>query len=195
MIWFTADTHFWHRGALNFRPWHDVETMNQVLIKGWNEDVKPTDSVYHLGDLSFAGIEKTVEVVGQLNGRIHVVPGNHDDPKLMRRLVDLNLITLLPPLYDLKVTTGPAGAPARFTLCHFPLMSWNRMHYGALHLHGHCHGHLGDDGVSRRMDVGIDTGPGGCSLYPLELVRERLEPRAGRYHDHHQPENTDAAIP
>ncbi len=194
MIWFTADTHFWHRGAMHFRPWaeNDVELMNRVLIGHWNDKVSATDWVYHLGDLSFAGVEKTVEVVGQLNGRIHIVPGNHDDPKMLKRLEALNLITVLPPLHDLKVAIDPAGGAVRLTLCHFPLMSWNRMHYGALHLHGHCHGHLPDDGVSRRMDVGIDPLKG---LINLNSVRETLEPRAGRYLDHHQPENTDAATP
>jgi len=39
--------------------------------------------------------------------------------------------------------------------CHYPLRSWNRRNYGALQLHGHCHGDLAP--LTNQLDVGVDN--------------------------------------
>jgi calcineurin-like phosphoesterase family protein len=189
-MFFTSDLHFWHSGALRQRPWAlNVEKMNDVMIRAWNQDVSTKDIVYVLGDLSFAGLDKTVACVGQLNGSIKLVPGNHDDRKLMAKLDAMNLIELLPPLTRIKGTKDDLRW--RIELCHFPLLVWNQMHHGALHLHGHSHGNLPDDGVARRLDVGIDANfKRGWGLAPLtlETVQSILDARPGRYLDHHIPQ-------
>jgi calcineurin-like phosphoesterase family protein len=38
-------------------------------------------SVYHLGDFAFGSKEQVAEIVGQLNGRIRLIMGNHDHKK------------------------------------------------------------------------------------------------------------------
>jgi calcineurin-like phosphoesterase family protein len=43
-------------------------------------------------------------------------------------------------------------------MCHYPLLVWNKMHYGSYHLAGHSHGgcnHLNEK--VRRLDVGVDN--------------------------------------
>ncbi len=50
--------------------------MNATLIDRYNEVVRADDEVYHVGDFSIH--EKHLEVLGQLNGRKYLVPGNHD---------------------------------------------------------------------------------------------------------------------
>ena len=54
---FTSDTHFGHENIIKYcgRPFKDVEKMNERLIKNWNEVVKDTDTIFHLGDFSFRG--------------------------------------------------------------------------------------------------------------------------------------------
>src|SRR5262249_3551662 len=83
-IFFTADTHFGHKLMLAdgpcARPWTTVEEMNEGLIENWNRRVGPRDRVYHLGDVSFMNSGKTIEVLRRLNGFIHLVRGNHDNP-------------------------------------------------------------------------------------------------------------------
>lgn len=204
---FTSDTHFHHRAQAERRGFATVEDMNECIVRDWNARVQPGDTVYHLGDLSFAGYERTAAIVKRLNGHIHIVPGNHDEEKLLFRLhLDLSLgapgtrLSVKPPLMDLKLSRPlPDGTSDvdRFTLCHFPLLVWNRAHYGAMHLHGHSHGNLtyptrGIPGSfsaplqkPRMMDVGVDTRPS-WAPYSLDEVREFMKDRVHLAHDHHE---------
>lgn len=79
-IWFTSDLHMWHNNILKYnpnRPYHSIEEMNEGLILNWNSVVKPNDTIYVLGDFSFAG--RSVELYSsRLNGTKLLVPGNHD---------------------------------------------------------------------------------------------------------------------
>jgi len=60
MNFFTSDTHFYHESLLNspvFSPrsqFLTFEEMNEKIIESWNNKVKQTDTVYHLGDISLA---------------------------------------------------------------------------------------------------------------------------------------------
>ena len=79
-IFFTSDTHFGHEGIIRHisRPFPDSFTMDGELVRRWNSVVRPGDTVYHLGDLSFKGVGYTAHILEQLNGDIHWVLGNHD---------------------------------------------------------------------------------------------------------------------
>jgi calcineurin-like phosphoesterase family protein len=79
LIYFTSDLHFWHKNVIRYcaRPFASVEEMNEIMIKNWNDVVKPDDIVYCLGDFSLA--MRPVEVyTSRLNGVKYLVPGNHD---------------------------------------------------------------------------------------------------------------------
>lgn len=173
---FTADLHFWHSKMAQHRGFAgDAPAMNAALRDDWNKAVGDKDVVYVLGDVSFAGFLKTVEAMRQLNGHIHVVPGNHDDSSLLRRLLETGIIDKIEqPLMDLKLQSA-TGEPLRFALCHFPLLVWNRAHYGAMHLHGHSHGQLrypAPIGHGRILDVGVDaTKPRTGHLGPISLTQ------------------------
>jgi calcineurin-like phosphoesterase family protein len=80
MIWFTADTHFGHRGIINYceRPFLSVEEMDAELIRRWNMRVQQEDIIYHMGDFSFCGLTRTREILAQLNGEKILIRGNHD---------------------------------------------------------------------------------------------------------------------
>lgn len=95
--WVAADPHFDHANILNFerspgvklRDFPDVETMNETMIDNWNRTVKDGDRVYLLGDVAFHPrvFEK---IIPRLKGRIVLVPGNHEPPKMRKyfRLFD-----------------------------------------------------------------------------------------------------------
>lgn len=77
---FTADQHFGHAKIceLTGRPFTSVEEMNEVMIDKWNAVVKPGDTVWHLGDVAMGPIAQSLSLIGRLNGRKYLVPGNHD---------------------------------------------------------------------------------------------------------------------
>jgi len=79
MIYFTSDHHFDHNNVIKYcdRPYVSVQEMNEMLIKNWNDTVKPEDEVYYLGDFSLS-FKPVLEVTHRLNGKKYLVPGNHD---------------------------------------------------------------------------------------------------------------------
>jgi calcineurin-like phosphoesterase family protein len=53
-IYFSSDHHFSHSNVIKYcnRPYTSVQEMNEDLIQRWNNQVKPEDTVYYLGDFS-----------------------------------------------------------------------------------------------------------------------------------------------
>lgn len=76
-----SDTHFGHLNIIKYesRPFKNTDEMETEIIKNWNETVTEYDEVFHLGDFAFLGKEKIKELVSKLNGKIHLVLGNHDN--------------------------------------------------------------------------------------------------------------------
>lgn len=86
MRYFVSDIHLFHRKILTFcRPqYSDLEAMHKDIISIWNSTVKPDDTVYNLGDLTFQAGSKKDDinaVLNQLNGYHILLRGNHDDDK------------------------------------------------------------------------------------------------------------------
>lgn len=78
--WFTSDTHFGHERIIELagRPFDSVEEMNAVMVERWNATVGIHDTVYHCGDAVMGTFADNIQILGQLNGMIQLVPGNHD---------------------------------------------------------------------------------------------------------------------
>jgi calcineurin-like phosphoesterase family protein len=165
-IWFTADSHFSHVNILKYcdRPFRDVAEMDRAMVERWNAVVRPDDTVYHLGDFTLGGwYDITRPLLDELNGHIKIVPGGHD----WRWLPDADgRLEVLPPLMTLEFDVGEKY-PLVVVLCHYPMLSWDRSHYGSIHLHGHSHGTIPDSRSSDvkmppgqrrgfRLDVGVD---------------------------------------
>lgn len=150
-IWFTSDTHFGHRAVARHRGYgEDIDTMDADLIEAWNAHVAPKDEVYLLGDVSFRRTADTVDILQQLHGRKYLVRGNHD--RGMNGKVK-SCFAWVKDLYILK-TGGPV-----IMLCHYPMLTWDRSHYGSYMLHGHAHGKIPRQPGILRADVGIDAVP------------------------------------
>lgn len=83
-VWLTSDTHFGHKNILAFlspdgtpmRPFASVEEMDEIMVQRWNEVVKPSDHVYHLGDVAMK--RPDLKTVKRLNGHKRLIFGNHD---------------------------------------------------------------------------------------------------------------------
>jgi calcineurin-like phosphoesterase family protein len=84
-VFLVSDTHFGHKGVCHFtrndgvtklRPWDTPEEMDEAMVKAWNERVRPTDKVYHLGDVVIN--RKALGIMRRLNGDKVLIRGNHD---------------------------------------------------------------------------------------------------------------------
>lgn len=132
-IFFTSDTHFCHSNIIKFcgRPFKDVKEMNEKLIDNWNSTVEPNDIVYHLGDFCFAGSAAWHSLLGQLNGRIHLVLGNHDEKNLRQGYMQL----FESVNYQQHIIIGPDN----FYLNHYPYLCYPGHHSHTYQLFGHIH--------------------------------------------------------
>lgn len=150
MICFTNDTHFGHENIIKYcgRPFKNAQQMDEILIKNWNDRVKPEDTVYHLGDVFFSmDIAEARKIRQRLNGTVHLIKGNHDkiacsmkyDWEWIREQV------LLDTPY------GPVF------LNHYPMRAWDRSHRGGWHLFDHVHGAYDHLFTGLSMDVGVDS--------------------------------------
>jgi calcineurin-like phosphoesterase family protein len=175
-LFFTSDTHFGHGAVIGFgrRPFNDRDEMDAEMIRMWNEVVPTNGVVIHLGDVSFRGTAETTAILGQLNGRLLLVPGNHD--RGMSKVPRSIFSEILAPIHKLKLLGH------RIILSHFPLESWEDMGYGSWHLHGHTHGSL--PGFGRRLDVGMDAlkfwHP--ISFRAIEARMLKTQPQTRDYH-------------
>lgn len=60
------------------RPFKDAIEMNREMITRHNDLVRPSDTVYMVGDIAFGPIAKVREIIEKLNGHKILVRGNHD---------------------------------------------------------------------------------------------------------------------
>jgi calcineurin-like phosphoesterase family protein len=152
MIWFTSDSHFGHANIIKFcrRPFDTVDDMNDVLIRRWNEVVKPEDTVYHLGDVSLKiSTPKTISILKQLNGIKRLLIGNHDHHHLKNQSFR-DCFEQIEHYYELK-HNGKL-----YVLQHYPFLSWNGSNRGSVNLAGHRH-LLQQESNILRFDVGVDA--------------------------------------
>lgn len=180
--WYTADLHFGHRKAVEFRPFDSVEQMDDALVALWNEIVAPGDEVWILGDLAMRPHDESLPHVARLHGRKVLVPGNHDEcwqgqrevlpgdvitPQEARRRLAWQIEYRWVAGID-EIVDNPA--PHRIEgqdvgLSHFPYTAdhtgkvrfpeWRPTDVGGWLLHGHLHEMWRQSG--QQINVGVDA--------------------------------------
>ena len=153
MIYYIADTHFGDERIMRLarRPFETVDQMNTTVIINWNNKVSATDDVYIVGDFA-ASDEVAIDMLKQLNGRKHLVVGNHDSI----------LLTAITKFEDISVIKKIDDNGRSVVLCHYPLMSYENSIYGGYHVFGHIHNNEADIAtrllayLPRSLHAGID---------------------------------------
>jgi calcineurin-like phosphoesterase family protein len=120
--------------------------MNEALIANWNSVVGVDDVVYHLGDFSFG--KNIKEIRDRLNGKIHLVMGNHDRRNVMVK-ADFESIKSGLLMVDIDGFF--------FVLNHRPMALDLLPLKPHIHLHGHCHGNSSPSPRYSSLDVGVDV--------------------------------------
>lgn len=145
---FTADPHYGHETirANCRRPFASVEEMDAAMIARSNEIVGPDDDLWIVGDFSTYRDGRLDGVFWRLQGRKHLVVGNHDEEN------DAVLALPWASTPEKHLTVVADGDPV--FLCHYPTLSWPKSRKGVPHLFGHMHGEM--EGFSTMVDVGVD---------------------------------------
>ena len=154
-IFVISDTHFNHANILNFkdshgnpvRPFSSVEEMNDVMIDRWNEVVKTSDKIYHLGDVFFGPKPWIEENWNRLNGKKRLIVGNHDDIPYIasHRMFEKIEMWRMFPEFNLLLTHVPV---------HGSVLGERRFKgIPMTNVHGHIHNNPSPDGTYRCVCV------------------------------------------
>ena len=142
MIYLTSDLHFNHDREFIYKPrgFGSVEEMNNTIIANFNEVVTPDDDVYILGDLMLGGADKHeegLELISALNGKLHLVRGNHDTDKRWEAYKGLHNVVEQQNAIYLKYKGF------HFYMSHFPTFTANlekeTLKQCTINLFGHTH--------------------------------------------------------
>ncbi len=167
---FTSDHHFDHANIIKYcnRPFASKEEMDEHMIKCWNERITKKDKVFHIGDFTLSNDSKYVyQLIKRLNfAEIVWILGNHDPKHAIQVYKEFGFVT---NFLEIKLSGMPP-----ITLCHYPMLTWNKSHYGALNIFGHHHGNLSGVGTDpdlklrtkQQLDVSVDTN----NFYPYSLT-------------------------
>lgn len=154
---YIADTHFGHYNIIKHsrRNFMTAEEMNEKFIENWNHKVGKKDHVWIVGDFSALPPKETIKILKRLNGRLHLVVGNHD-----KHIVkDANCRKFFESIHTEAVTIYDNSR--RIVLWHFPMAEWDGFYRGAYHFFGHIHNNFCKayyimKDVERAYNVGTD---------------------------------------
>lgn len=206
--WITSDTHKGHKNIVKgVSSWTDLskcrdfETVEQHdlhIIDNINKYVKEDDTLWHLGDWSFGGIENVFAFRDKIKCRnIHIILGNHDHHIARnKKWFDRYSRELFSSVSDL-VHRSFSGEDV--VLCHYAMRTWENAHHGAIMLHGHSHDTLSDYSAVKgfptkesekykTMDIGVDPAfriTGEYRPFHIDEIMEIMKHRIPLGVDHH----------
>lgn len=200
-IWFTSDTHWHHknicRGTSEWkeeeggihqktRDFATIQDMDDTIVDNFNSLVKEDDVLYHLGDWSFGGYDQIPIFRRRLICKeIHLIFGNHDQHIEPSNSPYRQFFASCQHYKEISLRLDRKWnqfLKQKICMFHYAMRIFNKAHHGAIHLYGHSHGTLPDDGT-RSMDVGVDT----HNMFPYHLdeILDLMLPRKFQAIDHH----------
>lgn len=133
---FISDLHIGHVNCLKFdnRPFKDLAEQNEKLVEIWNSRVSPEDHVWLLGDIIWSVNKENEQVLKLLNGKKYLVSGNHDGRMLKSPYIRSFFEEIYEGYHKLRDTQGRT-----IILSHYPIIMFDGVHRGNIHLYGHIH--------------------------------------------------------
>lgn len=133
------------------RDYDTLDHMNCAILNAINQKVLPDDTLYHLGDFAFGNKDEIPSLRNRINCKtVHLIMGNHDQHYVKKRPELFECFTSLSYYTEIRYNK------LLFSMCHYPLGSWNEIGKGGINLHGHTHNRYTRT-VGRQMDVGVDA--------------------------------------
>ena len=140
--YFTSDIHFGDERIMKLcgRPFQTVKEMDETIVNLWNEKVTSDDTVWILADL-VSPENFNAALLNRLHGKIYFLAGNHDveaHGEIMDR-TKIYVFTESLSYFDNSIFPHMKIAGHNIVLFHYPIMEWNGMEKGWIHLYGHIH--------------------------------------------------------
>lgn len=142
--------------------------MNAEIVQRHNEVVSSEDDVYVLGDLCLGGAESLAsnrQLISSMNGKLHIVVGNHDTPRRIEMYKTLPNIVEIAEV-GLKLKHGKYN----FICTHYPCLTGNleRESLKQMTCNFYAHTHQTSNFFEDRpycYHVGVDS----HSCYPVNI--------------------------
>lgn len=157
MILVTSDTHFYHQKLIKNSVRNPGFT--EAIIRQWNQQVSPSDTVIHCGDVIMERHQEVGEILKRLNGTKVLVRGNHDQQRGVNFWLNMGFAFVCDS-FRIKYH----GVNIKFT--HKPSQRFST----DLNIHGHVHSEyrrtqLTFELTPKHINVAMDE----CQLQLIEL--------------------------
>ena len=149
--YYISDLHLGDYGIAKYQsPFSSEEEMTKTIIQNFNERVNREDDVWMVGDIISHANQSLAYYLRQLNGRKHLITGNHDHD-LVR---DAKARSYFVSIDEIKYIVDGTN---KIILCHYPMAEWNGYQRGVCHIYGHIHDHMNRSGrfMKSLLDEGI----------------------------------------
>lgn len=140
MQYFIADMDIGHKNILAYdgRPFNNILEHDSEIKRRWNFRIRCEDDVYIMGNISWLSVKNTVNYFSELNGRKHLLKGDHDYVLLREQAVKDCFVEVR----DYKeLVIGGKG----IVLCAYPLLFYHNQENGWYHFYGHVRNSSADN--------------------------------------------------
>lgn len=138
-IFVTSDLHLGHDKdfVVNDRGFTSIEDHDATIVSNWNNTVDESDEVYLLGDVMLKDVENGLRLLSSLNGKIHIIRGNHDTNEKIKRYLECENVC---EVVDAKYLRYDS---ITFYMSHFPTLvshqNLKKIKNAVVNLYGHTH--------------------------------------------------------
>lgn len=182
-VFYTSDTHFNHPFVAKLRGFDTAEEHDEHLIESFNRIVKPSDSLWILGDLFIGHMDPGLLKVGRLNGHKHLILGNHDAGHPMHKKSHTHIRRYFGEFESVQLHDRHQIGRHIAMVSHFPYdgdhtsedrdTQWRLRNQGLPIIHGHVHStwafRTSIQLPASQVNVGVDV----ADFHPIS--REQLE--------------------
>lgn len=171
-IFLTSDFHFCHDKEFIYKPrgFTSVDEMNNTIIKNFNDMVGADDETYVLGDLILNDNEKGLECVRALNGRLHIILGNHDTDERAKLYKELPNVATVG--FGARLKLGKTS----FYLSHYPTITSNPGdRFITYNLCGHTHAKDRFIDFHKAPIYHVEVDAHNCYPVPLAQIQEEIK--------------------
>ena len=172
-IFICSDWHLYHDRPFIYEPrgFTNVEEHNSTIIANHNSIVGPEDEVYVLGDCGFGeDMSRVIELIRQMNGKKHLIIGNHDSDKKINLFKEANIFE------DIQFGCRFRYKKIEFWLTHYPMDMGNYEDPKPVwNIHGHTHS---KEKINERN---YNVSPEAHNCYPISLDNIYKEIKEKKY--------------